>query len=59
MFKAGKNVIKNFAPKEAEMEVGTNFDTELFGLKRANALTIPAPKLIASGVVQDVYKKNQ
>ncbi len=40
------------------MEVGTNFDTELFGLKRANALTIPAPKLIASGVVQDVYEKN-
>ena len=38
------------------MEIGTNFDTELFGMKRADALFIPAPKLIASGIVNDKYQ---
>lgn len=56
VFKVGETVIKIFAPKEAGMEVGTSFDTELFGIKRANALFIPAPKLIASGIVHDKYQ---
>ncbi|MDD4494605.1 MAG: aminoglycoside phosphotransferase family protein [Eubacteriales bacterium] len=56
VFKVGETVIKIFAPKEAGMEVGTNFYTELFGMKRANTLSIPAPKLLASGVVDDKYR---
>jgi len=56
VFKAGRYVIKIFAPPELGMEVGTNFDTELFGIKRANALSIPAPKLIASGEIEDKYR---
>ena len=56
VFKVGGYVIKVFAPTEAGMEVGTNFDTELFGMKRANTLSIPAPKLLASGLVDDKYR---
>jgi len=56
VFKVGDYVIKIFAPTEAGMEVGTNFNTELFGIKRANALFVPAPKLIASGTVDDRYR---
>lgn len=55
VFKASDYVVKIFAPPESGMEVGTDFNTELFGIRRAEALGIPAPKLIASGEVKDRY----
>ena len=56
VFKVSGYVIKIFAPTEAGMEVGTNFDTELFGMTRANTLFIPTPKVITSGVADDKYR---
>lgn len=55
VFKVGDFIIKIFAPKEAGMDVGTVFDIELYGLRRANLLGIPSPKLVASGSVNDKY----
>ena len=55
VFKAGDYVIKIFAPQGLGSGFGTHVDVELFGMKQANASEIPAPKLIAEGVVEDKY----
>jgi len=57
VFKVGDYVIKIFTPPEfgAGDVFGTNIDVELFGMRLANARGIPAPKLIADGVVHDKY----
>jgi len=55
VFRAGDYVVKIFAPMEAGIEVGADINTELFGIKRAVALGIPTPKLIASGEIVDKY----
>jgi serine/threonine protein kinase len=56
VFKSGDYVVKIFAPDKAGITgVGTDFEIEVYGIKRANALGIPTPKCIAIGVVKDRY----
>jgi len=56
VFRVGDYVIKIFVPLELGADfIGTNIDVELFGMKLANAREVPAPKLIAHGVVEDKY----
>ena len=55
VFKVGEYVIKIFAPQGLDDGFGTNVDVELFGMKLANVRGVPAPKLIADGVVEDKY----
>lgn len=55
VFKVGNTVCKVFAPKESGMDSQSDYDTEMFGLIRANLLGISAPKLIASGNIHDRY----
>ena len=56
VFKVGNTVIKIFAPRESGMDSHSDYHTELFGLTRANALSIFAPKLLASGCAHDKYE---
>jgi serine/threonine protein kinase len=55
VFKVGRFIVKIFAPKESGMDTDSDYDTERFGLERAGLLGIHAPRLIASGDVQDKY----
>ena len=44
VFKAGDYVVKIFAPDEAGITgVGADFEIEAYGIRRANALSIPTP----------------
>ncbi|WP_062110098.1 aminoglycoside phosphotransferase family protein [Bacillus niameyensis] len=56
VFKVGNYVIKIFAPKESGIDSTSDFHTESFAIARANKLSVPVPKLIASGSVQDRYE---
>ena len=58
VFRVGAYVIKIFAPVEEDGhkgDYGTNVDVELFGLRLANKHGVPAPRLIAEGIVNDKY----
>jgi len=55
VFKAGEYVVKIFAPAESKMEQRLP-QTEIFATQRANMLNVPAPKIIASGVIEDKYR---
>jgi len=55
VFKVGGYVIKIFAPIESNVEQRLP-ETEIFATQRANLLNVPAPKVIASGVVEDKYR---
>ncbi len=55
VFASGKFVLKIFAPPECGMEVGSDADIELFGLRRASRLGISVPRPLAAGVVDDAY----
>ena len=55
VFKVGEYVVKIFAPPGMGQDFGINIDVELFGLKWAEAQGVPAPRLIANGVVEDKY----
>ena len=55
VFKLGNTVVKIFAPKESGMDAQEDYNTELFGLRRANKLGVLAPELIANGCVYDKY----
>jgi serine/threonine protein kinase len=55
VFKVGSYIVKIFAPKESSLNTDSDYKTELFGMKRAMQHDIPAPKLIASGIVVDKY----
>lgn len=55
VFRTGKYIIKIFAPEESEIGKESDFVTEQFGIARANQLNIPAPRLLASGVIKDKY----
>lgn len=55
VFRNGDTVIKIFAPGESGPDPISDYNTERFGLKRAEELGIPAPKLLASGEVRDRY----
>ncbi len=56
VFKVGECVIKIFAPPESGFDQTIDLQTELFAMKRAKKLGIDAPKLIASGFVEDKYR---
>ena len=56
VFKAGAYVVKIFAPAESGLDQTLDLITELFSTRRANALGISAPKLIADGFVEDKYR---
>ena len=59
VFKVGEYVIKIFAPVGEDSHkgnYGTDVDVELFGMKLANERSVPAPKLITDGVVDDKYR---
>lgn len=55
VFKVGGLVAKIFAPQESGMDTEWDYETELFGIERANRLGISAPQLLASGIVEDKY----
>lgn len=55
VFALGDTVVKIFAPKESTLQTKEDYQTELHGLKRAHDLGIPAPRLLASGQVDDAY----
>lgn len=56
VFKVGKTVCKVFAPKESGMDAQSDYNTEAFGLVRANLLGVSAPRLIAGGSINDKYE---
>lgn len=55
VFRAGRYIVKIFAPNESGIGAEEDFLTEKFGIGRANQLGIAAPELIAWGVVADRY----
>lgn len=55
VFKVGNVVVKLLAPRESGMDARSDYETELFGLRRANQLGICAPKLLATGCIRDKY----
>ena len=55
VFKVGAYVVKIFVPPGIDEDFGTDVDAELFGMRWANALGVPAPKLIAHGALDDKY----
>lgn len=55
VFRAGKYIVKIFAPEESEIGGESDYITEKFGIARANQLHIAAPMLFASGVIEDKY----
>jgi tRNA A-37 threonylcarbamoyl transferase component Bud32 len=55
VFRVGANVIKIFAPVESGIDQTPDLQTELSALRRADALGIPVPKIIANGIVKDTY----
>ena len=48
-------IVKIFAPKESGMDTESDFNTELFGLRHADRAGVSAPRLIASGEIEDRY----
>ena len=48
VFRAGKHVVKIFAPRESGAENEAEARTERFAIARANALGVPAPSLVAA-----------
>lgn len=53
VFGVGEHILKIFAPEEAQLGGEGEFRAEVFGLNRAEALGVPAPQILASGVIQD------
>lgn len=56
VFRVDAYIIKIFAPMESGFSTGRDYETERFGLARANALGVPSPRLVASGTVEDRYR---
>ena len=58
VFKVGGYVVKIFIPIRGGGKLwnyGTDVNVELFGMRWANALGVPSPKLIADGVIENKY----
>jgi len=55
VFKVGDYVVKIFAPTGLGEDFGTEIDVELFGMKWAQKQHVPAPRLIAEGIIIDKY----
>lgn len=56
VFRVGPSIIKLFAPPESGFSSGEDYETERFGLSRANRLGALAPRLLASGTREDRYR---
>ena len=56
VFKAGGYVVKIFAPRQSGVDQTPDLLTELFATRRANALGVSAPRLIADGYIDDKYR---
>ena len=55
VFKVGNYIIKIFAPKETGLDTDRDYETERFGMERANRLGVFVPELIAIGCVEHKY----
>jgi len=55
VFKVGRYVVKIFAPAESGIDQSLDLKTELFAVKRMKKSGIPAPALIAKGIIKDKY----
>ena len=55
VFRVGSHVIKIFAPPESGFFWESDFQTELFSIRHANKLGVPAPRFKADGFVEDKY----
>ncbi|MCI8623238.1 MAG: aminoglycoside phosphotransferase family protein [Provencibacterium sp.] len=56
VFEAGGRIIKVFAPLESGLDTEPDFCSERFGMERAQALGLCAPKLLAAGELADRYR---
>jgi tRNA A-37 threonylcarbamoyl transferase component Bud32 len=56
VFKVGDYVVKIFAPAESGIDQTLDLKTELFAMRRMNAMGVAAPKLAAHGIVEDKYR---
>lgn len=56
VFCVGAYIVKIFAPPESGFSTGEDYAVECFGLSRANALGVPAPRLAAYGTMEDRYR---
>jgi len=55
VFKVGEHVVKIFVPPGLGQDFGVDVNVEIFGMRLAEARGVPAPRLIAEGLVQDKY----
>ena len=55
VFGAGKYIVKIFSPVQAQLGGAEEFVAEKYGLERAARLGVPAPRVMASGVLEDRY----
>lgn len=55
VFRAGRHIVKIFAPEESRIGGVGEFRAETYGLERAQRLGVPAPRILASGVLRDRY----
>lgn len=55
VFRVGNYVVKIFAPKESGQDQTSDMKTEIFASRYVNGLGIPAPKVIANGIIVDKY----
>ncbi len=55
VFRAGDAVLKIFAPEETGIGGAEEFLAERYGLERAAALGVPAPRMLAYGLLRDRY----
>ena len=56
VFAVGDAVIKLFVPAETGYDAEPDFEAERAGLARAAALGVPAPRILAQGVYEDLYR---
>ena len=55
VFGAGPYILKIFAPEQSQIGGPAEFAAETFGLRRAEQLGVPAPRVLASGTLHDRY----
>ena len=55
VFGAGPYILKIFAPEQSRIGGEAEFAAEVYGLRRAEELGVPAPRVLASGTVCDRY----
>ena len=55
VFGAGPYILKIFAPEQSQIGGPAEFAAETYGLRRAEELGVPAPRILASGTVCDSY----